>query len=190
MPFATWSPSVQDADPPVIRMLCLCYWLLFQPVTFYYCLDQAAEVKTIVAEITNTPWGERHQYVLTAAANLGDDQKQRFEFTKAFHISPFMDMGLDYDWRFTAPGESLIVHMENASAGERFFDATLSARRIPINRANLRRMLWRYPALTVQVMAGIHWQAFLLLRKRCPHFAHPRYRNLAAGERTRAALRA
>ena len=33
--------------------------------SFYYCFDAAAEhVSAVVAEVTNTPWGERHAYVM------------------------------------------------------------------------------------------------------------------------------
>ena len=39
--------------------------------------------------------------------------------------------------------------------------------------ANLRKALWRYPAMTLGVMARIHWQAFRLWRKRVPFVRKP-----------------
>ena len=68
----------------------------FNPVTFYYCYDTAdARVETIVAEITNTPWRERHSYVLPVAAGNAPGQSMRFALAKDFHVSPFMPMEQD-----------------------------------------------------------------------------------------------
>jgi DUF1365 family protein len=80
----------------------------FNPVSVYYCFDATGTVlETIVAEITNTPWKERHCYVLGPGDNLGSARKPHFRFAKSFHVSPFLDMDFDYDWRFVAPGERL-----------------------------------------------------------------------------------
>ena len=52
----------------------------------------------------------------------------RFRIAKALHVSPFMPMELDYDWRFCVPGERAAVHMAQPQGGERrVFDATLLA---------------------------------------------------------------
>ena len=101
----------------------------FNPVSFYYCFDRAGErVETIAAEITNTPWKERHAYVLPLESGARDGaQAWRFQFGKEFHVSPFMPMAQRYDWRFTEPGGGLYVHMENwQDDGGRTFDATLN----------------------------------------------------------------
>jgi DUF1365 family protein len=153
----------------------------FNPVSFYYCFDDEGEhVETIVAEITNTPWKERHSYVLDRGSGTSGDRRLRFQFRKAFHVSPFMDMDHDYDWRFTEPREHLAVHMENHERGQRLFDATMAMRRRPITGGELARVLLRFPFMTGRVVAGIYWQALRLRVKRCPFFPHPRHR-LEAG---------
>ncbi|MDE2305459.1 MAG: DUF1365 domain-containing protein [Gammaproteobacteria bacterium] len=149
------------------------------PVSFYYCFDpQGRRVETIVAEITNTPWGERHQYVLSAAQGL------RFRFAKQFHVSPFMPMQMQYDWRFGEPGERLAVHMRNFRDGAPVFDATLSLTAAPVGTAGLLRALALQPAMTVRVIAGIYWQALRLWLKRTPFHSHPRTAE-RGGERPR-----
>jgi DUF1365 family protein len=148
---------------------------VFNPVTFYYCFDAAGmRVETIVTHITNTPWGERFAYVHTRSAAGTTGRRKRFRFAKAFHVSPFMRMAQDYDWRYVDPGERLWVHMETAQDGKRMLDATLALERRPWSTRSLRRVLLRHPFMTFKVIAAIHVQALRLWWKRAPFFAHPR----------------
>ena len=128
---------------------------------------------TVLAEITNTPWNERHAYVLPAASSIGRGRALRFRFDKAFHVSPFLPMDLGYDWRFTAPGERLAVHMENFQGGLKVFDATLALERREMSGAALAGALARFPFMTVQVLGAIYWQALRLWARRTPFYAHP-----------------
>jgi hypothetical protein len=147
----------------------------FNPVSFYYVFDQADErVETIIAEITNTPWDERHAYVLPVASGKPEGARVwRFGFDKVFHVSPFLPMDMRYDWRFSAPGDTLDVHMENWRDGQAQFDATLHLRREPLTSPTLARALIAVPFATVKVAALIYWQALKLLVKRTPFFTHP-----------------
>ena len=148
---------------PVRLLTHLRYFgYVFNPVSFYYCFDEAGEkVETVVAEVNNTPWGERHCYVLPYARAMRSD--------KAMHVSPFMPMDLTYDWHFRAPGERLAVHMALRRDGEKLFDAALSLKREPLGNG----ILARYPLMTAKVVAAIHWQALRLLLKRVPVHTHP-----------------
>jgi DUF1365 family protein len=150
---------------------------VFNPVTFYYCYDESgSDVETILAEITNTPWKERHAYALPAASAQRTGRVMRFQFGKEFHVSPFWPMGMRYDWRFTAPESRLHVHMENWHEGRKAFDATLTMERAEISSASLAGALTRYPLVTAKVTAGIYWQALRLRLKRTPFYANPRGR--------------
>ena len=147
---------------------------VFNPVSFYYCYAaDGVSVQAIVAEITNTPWKERHAYVLPAATATFAGRRMTWSFDKAFHVSPFLPMDRKYCWCVNPPGRSLYVHMD-VLQGERLeFDATLALKRLPLDSRSLRRVLWRYPLMTFQVITGIYWQALRLWRKGTPLYAHP-----------------
>lgn len=144
----------------------------FNPISIYYCFDEADErIETLVAEVTNTPWGERRCYVLNNPAITGD--VYRYRFAKEMHVSPFMPMDLDYDWRCHQPGKRLAVHMDVLRQEEKLFDATLALAHQPITGPALAGILVRHPVMTLKVIAAIHWQALRLWLKRIPVCAHP-----------------
>ncbi len=148
--------------------------LVFNPVSFYYCYAaDGTTLDCIVAEITNTPWNERHAYVLPIETAETHGRARHWSFAKQFHVSPFIEMERDYGWRFTAPHDDLHVQMDVFRNGEREFDATLHLQRKPLSAASLRRVLWRYPLMTAQVVGAIHWQALRLWLKRNPVYDHP-----------------
>ena len=177
---ATVSRATGSAPRGPIRLLThLRYFgYVFNPVSFYYCFDAAGErVETIVAEITNTPWKERHAYVLPVATGQRTGTVTRFEFGKDFHVSPFWPMDMRYDWRLSEPGERLHVHMENWRQERRAFDATMSLERHEWSGAALRRVLTGFPLMTAKVATAIYWQALRLWMKRTPFFTHPAKRD-------------
>jgi DUF1365 family protein len=168
------SLGVRPAGP--IRMLAQLrnYGHCFNPVAFYYCYDTTGlQVETIVAEITNTPWRERHSYVLPVARASAPGATLRFDLEKNFHVSPFMPMDVAYRWNFTPPSDRLAVHMESLRNGDRIFDATLTLTRRPINTSSLAFVLLRFPLSTVRVLLAIYWQALRLRLRLVPFQPHP-----------------
>ena len=147
--------------------------IVFNPVTFYYCYRaDGVTLDCVVAEITNTPWRERHSYVL-AADEGAEGHVVDATFPKVFHVSPFMPMEREYRWRFTRPGERLRVHMDVLREGVREFDAHLSLQRRELTGASLARVLWRYPLMTAKGVGAIHYEALRLWLKRNPFHDHP-----------------
>jgi DUF1365 family protein len=159
-----------------VRLLThLRYWGYVQnPVSFYYCFDPDGALEAIVAEVTNTPWGERHAYVVPAAPGA---RRHRAGLPKALHVSPFHPMDHAYAWCFSEPGERLAVQMENWAGGARVFDATLLLARRPITGSTLAGALLRHPWMTASVVLGIYWQALRLRLKGVPFHPHPRTRS-------------
>jgi uncharacterized protein len=119
----------------------------FNPVRFHFEMD-GDEVASLAAEVTNTPWGERHTYEFDGRAGRAD---------KAMRVSPFLEMEHEYICHASVPGEHLTVHVENLRGGERVFTATLSLERRP--PGELRRLRRRYPAQPLRVLMLIYGHA-------------------------------
>ncbi len=149
----------------------------FNPVSFYYCYDRDGEhVRVVVAHVTNTPWGERHAYVMPVehTAEHGTVKLMGGRFAKALHVSPLMGMEHTYDWRLTEPHERLAVHIASQGAdGATVFDATLALERRALSTYQLSRALARYPFLTMRILARIYGHALRLRLRGASYFAHP-----------------
>jgi DUF1365 family protein len=166
-------------DGPIRLLTHLRYFgHCFNPVSFYYCYDAAGEHLTaVVAHVTNTPWGERHAYVLpvTPALEDGSTAIVQGHSPKQLHVSPLMGMDHTYAWRVSEPSQRLSVHIEShAPDGERVFDATLSLARRELSGHQLARVLVRYPFLTLRILARIYTHALRLRLRGARWYPHPR----------------
>jgi DUF1365 family protein len=163
----------QRPSGPVYLLANLRYFgFIMNPIACYYCFAEDGEtLEYLVAEVTNTPWNERHSYVLPADS---DKRWLRTDFAKTFHVSPFQPMDRRYHWHSNTPGRRLALHMASSDQGERVFDATLSLTRQPLTRGNLVRHLLRYPLMTAKVGGAIYWEALRLWLKGTPFYPHPK----------------
>jgi len=128
------------------------------PVSFYYCFgEDGRKLEAVLAEVTNTPWGDRHRYVVDGVGHEGALVSSRRE--KAMHVSPLMDMDHVYDLRFGAPGPTLPAHISSSKSGALAFDATLKLTRTELSRSSISRVLLTYPPMSWRVLSGIYRQA-------------------------------
>ena len=128
-----------------------------------------------MAEVNNTPWKERHCYVLDNRELSAKSGWYFHSFPKIFHVSPFFDLTIDYEWHFREPGDNLNLHLIDfdRTSQEKLFDATTSLKRLPANKHNMVRMLLNYPLITARVVFLIHYQALRLWWKGVSFFVHP-----------------
>jgi uncharacterized protein len=134
--------------------------LAFNPVSFFYCFDADGGLDAVVAEVTNTPWGERHAYVV-------DGDGRGATLAKTLHVSPFMGMDQRYTLRAPAPGRNCSVHIASTEGEERAFDATLNLRRRPLSYRGLA------DTAAPRTLALIYGHGIALALRRVPHHAHP-----------------
>jgi len=153
------------------------FGFVFNPVSFYYCFDETdSRMVAMLAEVTNTPWGDRHSYVIPFS---DDGTVHQFEHSKEFHVSPFMTMDMLYRWTLNTPGDSVAVRIEADNNEGRLFDATLSLSRRALSVRNRFSSMLRFPFMTAAVIIAIYWQAFLLWCRNVPFVPHPQRAGLA-----------
>ena len=156
----------------------------FSPLNLYYCFDESGQrVEAVVGEVSNTPWRERHCYVLTPEES---DAAATAQHSKAFHVSPFLPMGMEYAWRLTAPGESLTVSLLCKESGAKRLATAMRLERQELTSANLLATSLRYPGGANRILAAIYWQALLIWIRRCPYYPHPHNLSPTPSPTTRA----
>jgi DUF1365 family protein len=158
------------------QIFLLANWRYFglqnNPIACYFCKGKTSQrLEFIIAEVTNTPWGERHSYVLPVNH---EEALFQTEFKKELHVSPFHGMQQRYRWSSTVPDESLAIKLTNLEGGDRVFHASLTLTRLPVTRLTGLSLLARFPFETAKVTVGIYWQALVLFLRRVPLFAHPK----------------
>ncbi len=163
-----------------VFLLCQLRYMgfYFSPLNLYY-LRQNGTFTHLLAEVSNTPWNERHYYLL--------DIKAPQPHSKQFHVSPFNPMAQNYHWKIQPPGQAhgvCAIHLACKSQNDdqvTEFDATLTLRERPLNQKEFTRVLLGTPIQTVSILFGIYFQALKLFLKKAPVYRHPR-RNKEAME--------
>ncbi|MHB1497236.1 MAG: DUF1365 domain-containing protein [Acidimicrobiales bacterium] len=141
---------------------------LFNPIALYYCFDVSAQrVEALVAEVTNTPWHERHVYVVGGPGRHG--------FPKELHVSPFFGMDMDYELTYGEPGDRLSLSMRTVKGNETLFDAGMRLERHEADRHALGQLVWGHLFTTMRVSGAIYREALALWRAGAPFVPHPRH---------------
>ncbi len=161
----------QPCTGAVKAVLHLRYFgLYFSPVNFYYIYDDKQQWRYLLAEVSNTPWNERHYYLLDANDEL------TWKHNKAFHVSPFNPLEQEYVWKIKPIEKRLSIHLE-CHRNIKEFDATLTMTKQPFSSQVLLKHLIVTPIMAVKVTMGIYWHALKLWLKGAPFYGHPKYDN-------------
>lgn len=143
---------------------------VFNPISLYYCYATDGDsLEAVVADVSNTPWGESHPYVIDTRAGLDAIAPQQ----KALHVSPFVPMELTYSFQLTAPGERCGFSVTAQRGDTAVFQAGFALRRKPLTRLGVARMLLRHPLMTHRVSGGIYTRAARLWLRRVQFVPHP-----------------
>lgn len=140
------------------------FGLYFSPVNFYYLQDEQGNFTHTLAEVSNTPWNERHHYLV--------DLKVQADSDKAFHVSPYNPIEMQYQWDIKQPSEKLRLVL-NCIKNTKHFSASLDLNKLPMNSSSLFRVMMNIPNMTIKTVLGIYWQALKLFVKGMPIYPHP-----------------
>jgi DUF1365 family protein len=150
----------------------LCYprmfGYVFNPLSVWFCHGNDGTLAAIVYEVHNT-YGERHAYVLPAHASNGHVRQTT---DKAFYVSPFLSLNCRYRFRIAPPGDDVSIAIQEEEQGHAVLSASFAGARKRLSDATLLSALFRYPLMTVKVVAAIHYEAVRLMWKgvkRHPH---------------------
>ena len=166
------------SDGGPIRLLCMprLFGYVFNPLSIFFCHRRDGGLASVLYEVNNT-FGQRHVYLIPV---IGDsDGWIRQECAKCFYVSPFMDMGLTYDFRIAVPGPVMNIGVDARDAQGLLIATGFTGRRVELSDATLLRAFLTHPLMTMKVVAGIHWEALRIglkgikLRPRPPAPATP-----------------
>jgi DUF1365 family protein len=142
-----------------VRLLCFPRVLgwVFNPLSLWYCEDQQGAPIAVIAEVRNT-FGERHCYLLKPQEGIAD-WPLRQSHSKDFHVSPFISMDANYEFRLSRPDEKLRIVIREFQDKQLMLVATQIGSRLPLRSSTLFSQTLRVPLQTLKVLAAIHWHA-------------------------------
>ncbi|CCQ10893.1 FIG001571: Hypothetical protein [Pseudoalteromonas luteoviolacea B = ATCC 29581] len=143
-----------------------CFGFYFSPVNFYFFEANDGNMLFMLAEVSNTPWNETHYYLVPM-------QQENVNFEKTFHVSPFMDLAMNYHWKVKVSSSKLFINIENKRESNTVFNATLALQKEPLTAQSCRKVLKTFPVMTWTIVKGIYWHALRLFIKRVPFISHP-----------------
>lgn len=166
-----------ELDGGAIRLLTMPRILdfAFNPLSVFFCHGRDGGLRAIFYEVNNT-FGQRHSYLLPVANVTGEATLEgpiRQSCSKAFHVSPFMEMDMRYSFAVAPPGEALSIAITVSDAKGPVLIASHAARRRPLTDGALSRVFVTHPLLTLKVVGGILWEAARLWAKGVPVYTCP-----------------
>jgi DUF1365 family protein len=141
-----------------------CLGIYFSPVNFFFFQTSHGEFTHMLAEVSNTPWNERHYYVVPL--------EKKVNFKKVFSVSPFMNLDMNYHWHIRMNSDNTMIHIENKKDDTLLFDATLRLQKHPLTKEQVSAVLKQFPAMTLSIFKGIYLHALKLFCKRVPFIGH------------------
>lgn len=148
------------------RVVLLCFPRLFgfsfNPLSVFFCYGADGALGAIFYEVSNT-FGQRHGYL----APVSDPHKDVIDqqCPKEFYVSPFIALNGTYHFRVRPPLDRMMIAIRQQADDGQSLNAVMAGEYRALTDAGLLSTFWRYPLMSLKVIAGIHWEALRLWRK-------------------------
>ncbi|NKB46201.1 MAG: DUF1365 family protein [Legionellales bacterium] len=174
----SWYQSVKQCAKPVIQQqptgriylltqLAYCGWV-FNPLSVYFIFNaDHTRIMALVLEITHTPGGHRHHYVLPPLT-------QSFAHTYTTQLiqplptSSILNIGDAHHVTLKVLDEKLTLSLQDRQRDQMHSLVYLTLQSLPLPQLNLVKLLWRYPRNTLIHLPRLYWQ-LIHSRRSQPH---------------------
>lgn len=159
-----------------IMLICMPRVLgyVFNPVSFWLCLDKNDSLRAVLCEVNNT-FGETHNYLCLPKTTDVIQNDDWLEAEKLFHVSPFLNREGHYKFRFSRTDNKLGIWIDfyNADNQKQLVTSLIGALQ-PLTQQSLRTVFFKYPLITLKTIFLIHWQALKLMAKGIKYICKPK----------------
>jgi len=147
---------------------------VFNPVSFYLCMDSKKNLRAVICEVHNT-FGEQHSYLCMNHDMSAIEAEDWIEAEKLFHVSPFLKREGNYRFRFDIQEQKLGIWIDYYDKeNNKQLITSLIGKLSPLTRTRLTRAFWIHPLITLKAIVLIHWQALKLIAKGIKYIPKPK----------------
>lgn len=164
--------NVANGDVVILTLPRLLGYV-FNPVTFWFCLNDQKKLCAVLCEVNNT-FGENHNYICFKNDMSIITQSDEINAQKLFHVSPFLKIEGNYKFRFLYEEEKIAVWINYFDNDGLMLETSLFGKRSELNDKALLKCFFQYPLITFKVIFLIHWQAFKIISKGIKYIPKPK----------------
>lgn len=161
-----------DGDIVLIAMPRILGYV-FNPVSFWLCLDKHRQLRAVICEVNNT-FGERHSYICVKPDQSPILKDDVISGEKLFHVSPFLKREGTYRFRFRYEENRFGAFIDFYNdEGHKQLITYLDGDLENLTKATARKAFWSNPLVTFRAVYLIHWQALKLVLKKITYIKKP-----------------
>ncbi len=166
--------EITQADGEIV-LVCMprVFGYVFNPVSFWLCLDKKGQLRAVLSEVNNT-FGERHTYICAHPDQRPIEPTDSLIADKVFHVSPMLKCEGHYEFSFDYTDQQFKAWIDYFDGEQKKQLVTwLAGKHKNMTKSSLRQAFYLYPLVTFKAMTLIHWQALKSLTRGFTFFKKP-----------------
>ncbi|MBC7280788.1 DUF1365 domain-containing protein [Hoeflea sp.] len=160
--------------PARIELACYprIFGQVFNPLSVFYAYGSDGAPVAMVYQVRNT-FGESHTYACRIEDGDISPAGIRQSRSKLFYVSPFIELGMRYNFRMNLPGETIKWRILETDQSGPLLAATYHGARRALTTGSILACLLQFPLLTWKIVGGIHYEALKLWLKGMRYVPRP-----------------